>query len=240
MILLPAIDLIGGQAVRLVRGDYGKKTVYANDPLSVASGFQTAGAGYLHMVDLDGAKSGSPENFDTVRRITEGTSLFVELGGGIRTEDRICSYLELGVRRVILGTAAVRDFSFLTEMVKKYGDAIAVGVDLKKGKVAVDGWLSVTELDGRDFLTRLADIGVKNVIVTDIAKDGAMMGTNLEMYEQLSDIGLKLTASGGVSSVEEIRKLSRLGLYGAILGKAIYTGAVNLADALDAAKETQC
>lgn len=238
MKLFPAIDLMGGQAVRLMQGDYDKKTVYSSSPVSVAASFQEAGATCLHLVDLDGAKDGTLTNFDTVKNIIASTQMFSEIGGGIRTEDRILRYLDAGAARVILGTIAIRDPDFTARMVAKYGARIAVGVDARDGFVATDGWLKSSGQDSFAFCQTLKDMGVQTVIYTDIACDGAMKGTNLTAYERLSNIeGLHIVASGGVSTLEEIRKLSGMHIEGAILGKALYTGAIDLREALAVCRE---
>lgn len=233
MEIFPAIDLREGQVVRLFQGDYDKMTVYSKDPVEVAKGFRKAGARNLHVVDLDGAKDGRLSNFDTIRRIVEEAGLSVQVGGGIRDEDRIRRYLDLGVGRVILGTIATRDFNFVCRMAALYGDRIAVGVDVRDGYVAVSGWKEITHLEGMDFCRRLRDSGVATVIYTDISKDGKMQGTNLEAYEELSGIkGLHIIASGGISSLPEIRQLKEMGIFGAILGKSLYEGLFRLEDAL--------
>ncbi len=238
MQILPAIDLQNGQVVRLYQGDYSQKTVYSSDPCAVARGFARAGAAQLHVVDLDGAKDGSPANLETVAALAAQSGLAVEVGGGIRTEERIQKYLALGAARVILGTVAVQDFAFTQRMAQKYGGRIAVGVDAKDGKVATHGWLKVSLLDGPGFCGRLAEAGVKTVVYTDIARDGAEQGANLAVYRQLCRIpGLRVIASGGVSSLAEIRALADMGAWGAILGKALYTGRLGLAEALKAAGE---
>ena len=236
MILYPAIDLVGGKAVRLYKGDYAQMTVYSDSPLSVALDFQAAGARRMHLVDLEAAKSGVPENADTIRSIVEQTDLFVEVGGGIRTMETLDAYLQLGVDRAILGTAAVTDPDFLEAAVKKYGEKVAVGVDLKDGFVAIKGWTQVSELTADAFFARMEQLGVKTVICTDISRDGAMGGTNRELYRQLSrKFSIDLIASGGVSSMEDITALKAMGLHGAIIGKAYYTGAIDLRAALEAA-----
>lgn len=238
MKLFPAIDLMGGQAVRLMQGDYKQKTVYSDSPVSVAEGFARAGATCLHLVDLDGAKDGTLANFDTVQSIIRATSMFAEIGGGIRTEERILRYLDAGAGRVILGTVAIKDPEFTARMVQKYGEKIAIGVDAKNGLVATDGWLSTSGVDSFSFCETLRDMGVKAVIYTDIACDGAMRGTNLPAYARLSQIeGLDIVASGGVSTLDEIRTLNRMSLSGAILGKALYTGAIDLSQAIAALQE---
>ena len=233
MELFPAIDLYEGKVVRLVKGDYKKMTVYSENPVSTAKYIEATGGTWLHLVDLEGAKDGTTPNFSVVRAIAAETQLNIEIGGGIRSMDTIAKYLDAGVKRVILGTKAVTDRAFLCEALKKYGDSIAVGVDAKDGKVAVKGWLEVLDVDMIDFIRELRELGIATVIVTDIAKDGAMQGTNLELYRTLSAIpDIKITASGGISSLEDLKELKKMNLYGAILGKAMYTGAVKLKDAM--------
>mgnify|MGYP001091717994 FL=1 len=229
MQIFPAIDLRGGQVVRLYQGDYDQETVYGSDPCAYAREFIDAGAQYLHVVDLDGARDGTTANFDSIAAIAKQGGLYIEAGGGIRTEDRIRQYLDLGVGRCILGTIAVKDFAFTERMARTYGDQIAVGVDARDGYVAVNGWKEISREKGVDFCRRLRDAGVKTVIYTDISRDGAGQGTNLELYRELSGIeGLEITASGGVSSIEELRELERMGVRAAILGKALYSGRLNL------------
>ena len=233
MNIIPAIDLIGGKAVRLVKGDYDKVTVYSDDPAAVAESFERAGAKYLHVVDLDGAKDGTTANFETIKKIIERTDLSVEVGGGIRTLERVRQYIDIGVDRVIIGTAAVTDPDFLSEAVSLYGEKIVVGVDIKDGFVAIKGWLEISELSCKEFCKKLEDLGVKTIICTDISKDGMMSGTNRELYRELYDeFELNIIASGGVSSMEDIAVLSNMGLFGAIVGKAIYTGAIELSEAI--------
>ena len=233
MQIFSAIDLSGGQVVRLYQGDYDKMTVYGADPCAVAREFMAAGAKYLHVVDLDGAKDGTLANFDSIAALAKQGGLYIEVGGGIRTEERIQKYLELGVSRCILGTIAVKDFDFTARMAKKYGDKIAVGVDARDGYVAVSGWLETSREKGVDFCRRLRDAGVQTVIYTDISRDGAEQGTNLELYRELADIeGLNITASGGVSSIEELKELRTIGTHAAILGKALYTGRLDLAEVI--------
>lgn len=229
MQIFPAIDLRGGQVVRLYQGDYDQMTVYGADPCAVARDFLAAGARYLHVVDLDGARSGTAENFESIAALVRQGGLFVEVGGGIRTQARIEQYLELGVDRCILGTIAVKDFDFTKEMARRYGAHIAVGVDARDGYVAVSGWEERTAERGVDFCRRLRDAGVGTVIYTDISRDGAEQGTNLPLYEQLVEIeGLSITASGGISGLEELRQLRDMGVDAAILGKALYTGRLDL------------
>ncbi len=229
MQIFPAIDLRGGQVVRLYQGDYDQETVYAADPCAVARDFLAAGARYLHVVDLDGARDGTLANFETIAALVRQGGLYIEVGGGIRTEERIRRYLDLGVGRCILGTIAVKDFAFTERMAQKYGDRIAVGVDARDGFVAVSGWKELSAERGVDFCRRLRDAGVKTVIYTDISRDGAEQGTNLDLYRELAGIeGLDITASGGVSSIEELRELQTIGTKAAILGKALYTGRLDL------------
>lgn len=233
MKLYPAIDLRGGQAVRLYQGDYDQMTVYNPDPVDQAKAFAAAGAKYLHVVDLDGAKDGQAVNFATIRSITAAGDLFVEVGGGIRDQQRIEDYLALGVGRCILGTIAVRDFDFTARMARTYGDKIVVGVDMKDGYVAVSGWKELTPEPGLDFCRRCADAGVKALIVTDISRDGTMQGTNMQLYRDLLTIpGVEITASGGIARMEELAELRDMGCHAAILGKSIYTGAIDLAEAV--------
>ncbi len=245
MKLYPAIDLIGGQAVRLLQGSFEDVTVYNSDPVAVARSFEAAGAKYLHLVDLDGAKYGTLANLETIKQIVSSTSLFVEVGGGIRDEKRIKTYLEAGVGRVILGSIALRDPDFVSSMISTYGaDKISVGVDAKDGMVAVDGWLTVSRTDGIAFCREMLSRGVRHIIYTDISRDGAMKGTNIEVYRTLRAAlpDLDITASGGITFYDEITTLEEMGLYGAILGKALYTGTIDLKIALSltGGKEPLC
>ena len=237
MLILPAIDLYDKKAVRLYKGDYNEMTVYSNNPIEIARKFQECGATYIHMVDLEGAKNGTTPNIDEVRKVVDYTDQKVEIGGGIRDEETVQKYIDLGVERVILGTAAVTDDEFLRKMVFKYKEAIAVGVDLKDGYVAIKGWTEKSALTADEFFAHLSDIGVKTVICTDISKDGAMQGTNRELYKELSEkYTMDIVASGGVSSIDDIKALRDMDLYGAILGKAYYIGAVDLKEAVEVAK----
>ena len=229
MQIFPAIDLRGGQVVRLYQGDYDQETVYGADPRAQAREFLDAGAQYLHVVDLDGARDGTLANFESIAAIAKQGGLYIEVGGGVRTEERIRQYLDLGVSRCILGTVAVKDFDFTARMAQKYGDQIAVGVDAREGYVAVNGWKELSQERGVDFCRHVRDAGVKTVIYTDISRDGAGRGTNLELYEELVKIeGLDVTASGGVSTLEELRRLDRMGVRAAILGRALYDGRLDL------------
>lgn len=233
MNIFPAIDLIDGKAVRLLKGDYDKKTVYNDNPLEVVRDFKAAGAKFLHLVDLDGAKSGKTDNIETVKAIVSEGGIFVEIGGGIRNIETVDKYFEIGVDRVIIGTAAVNDPEFLKAALSKYCDKIAVGVDIKDGFVAIKGWTQKSEFTLFDFCEKMQNMGVKYLICTDISKDGAMKGTNLKLYSRLSDrFDMNITASGGVSSMEDIINLRKLNLYGAIIGKAYYTGAIDLSEAI--------
>ncbi len=237
MNIFPAIDLYDGKAVRLYQGDYNQMTVYDEDPLRVARVFAAAGAKYLHTVDLEGAKSGGTPNLELVRRLAAESGLFVEVGGGIRSMEVIDRYLAGGVGRVILGTAAVTDEALLRQALDKYGEKIAVGADLRDGCVAIKGWTEGSGLRWEDFFERLEKLGVRTVICTDISRDGAMRGANRALYREIqSRFRVDLIASGGVSSLEDVRALAGLGLYGAIIGKAWYTGAVDLREAIEVAQ----
>ena len=236
MNIFPAIDLVGGKAVRLFKGDYDQMTVYNENPLEVALAFEAAGAKYIHLVDLEGAKSGVPANLPTIEKIVKNTNLFVEVGGGIRTMEIAEAYLSIGVDRVILGTAAVTDEAFLKAALEKYGKKIAVGVDLKDGFVAIKGWTEKSTRTAEDFFQKMEELGVATVICTDISKDGAMQGTNRELYRELSQkFRIDLIASGGVSSIEDVQALRAMELYGAIIGKAYYIGAIDLKQAIEVA-----
>lgn len=237
MKLFPAIDLYNGNAVRLYKGDYNNMTVYSENPIEIALDFESKGAEYIHIVDLEGAKDGTTPNINIIKQIAENTHLFCEVGGGIRDLKTVDAYLSNGIDRVILGTAAVNDPDFLAEAVKKYGEKIAVGVDIKDGFVAIKGWMEKSEYTCFEFCERMQNLGVKTLICTDVSKDGAMKGTNRELYSKLSErFSLDITASGGVSDISDIKALRALGIYGAIIGKAYYIGAIDLKEALEAAK----
>lgn len=237
MLIYPAIDIYEGKAVRLFKGDYARMTVYNDDPLEVAKDFERQGAECIHLVDLEGAKNGQIPNFDIVKKIKEETSLFCEIGGGIRSMEVVDAYIDAGLDRVILGTAAVEDPEFAREAVEKHGEKIAVGVDIKDGYVAVKGWTEKSGYTAIDFCKMMEKIGVKTLISTDISKDGAMQGSNVSLYEKLSgELDMNIIASGGVSSMEDIVKLTALQIHGAIIGKAYYTGAISLTEAIEAAK----
>ena len=233
MLLFPAIDLYQGKAVRLYKGDYNQMTVYSEHPWEVAHDFEDKKASCIHLVDLEGAKNGDTPNIETVKRIVQETSLFSEIGGGIRSMQVIDKYLNAGVNRVILGTAAVTDRSFLEEAAKEFNEQLAVGVDIKDGFVAIKGWLEQSGQEAFAFCRSMQELGIRTIICTDISRDGAMRGTNLELYKQLSDtLSINITASGGVSSLEDVIKLRDMGLYGAIIGKAYYTGVLDLREAV--------
>ena len=237
MNIFPAIDLYEGAAVRLFKGDYDQMTIYDKNPLNIAKKFEECGAEYLHMVDLEGAKTGLTPNLETIENIVKNTSLFVELGGGIRSMETVDKYLSIGVSRVILGTAAITDEAFLDEALAKYGEKIAVGVDIRDGYVAIKGWTEKSQYTFEDFCKKMQDKGVKTIICTDISKDGAMKGTNRELYKQLNSVlSLDIIASGGVSSMDDIVALREMELYGAIIGKAYYTNAIDLKEAIEVAK----
>ena len=237
MILFPAIDLSDGKAVRLVRGDYNQKTVFSDDPLSVARDFVASGATHVHLVDLDGAKDGTTPNSGVVRAIATETPLFCEIGGGVRSLDTAEYYFSCGVDRVILGTAAVTDPAFLEAAVKEYGAKIAVGADVKDGEIAIRGWTEKSGVKLDEFMRRMVELGVGCVIVTDISKDGAMKGTNRELYRELTEkYRVPVTASGGVSDLSDVVALRRLNLYGAIIGRAYYNGAIDLKEAIKVAQ----
>ena len=237
MIIFPAIDLYGGKAVRLYQGDYAQMTVYGDDPAALGEEFVRLGADHIHLVDLEGAKSGRTPNYEIVRTIRERSGAFCEIGGGVRSMETVDRYLAAGLDRVILGTAAVKDPAFLDAALAKYGDKIAVGVDIRGGDVSVSGWTEGTGLDAFSFCAGLQDRGVSTLICTDISRDGAMRGANRALYRRLAgELSLRITASGGVSSLEDVTALRDLGLYAAIIGKAYYTGAVNLTKAVEAAR----
>lgn len=237
MIIFPAIDLVGGKAVRLYKGDYARMTVYDGDPLHAARTFEAAGAKHLHMVDLEGARDGGTPNYETVRRVAQSTGLFVEIGGGIRDMEVVERYLDAGVKRVILGTAAISDEGFVREAVDRFGAAIALGADVKNCEVAVRGWLELSGVTLDAFCEKYQQMGVQTLICTDISRDGAMQGANRALYADLQrKYRMDIVASGGVSSMEDVRALRALGLYGAIIGKAVYTGDIDLARAIEEAK----
>lgn len=236
MLILPAIDLFGGKAVRLYKGDYSQMTVYHDDPAAVAMDFREKGAQWIHLVDLEGARSGETPNLDTVCAIRERSGLRCEIGGGIRSMAVVERYLSAGVDRVILGTAAVTDTSFLREAVKAYGERVAVGIDIRDGFIAIKGWTVKSEEPAMEFCRKMQDLGVKTLICTDISKDGAMEGANHTLYRELSErFQMQIIASGGVSTMEDVEKLAALNIYGAIIGKAYYTGAIALEKAIEVA-----
>ena len=237
MYLYPAIDLVQGKAVRLFKGDYAQMTVYSDDPVSVAKDFQAAGSKHIHLVDLEGAKSGTTPNLETVCAIKKATGLFCEIGGGVRNMDVVSRYLDAGVDRVILGTAAVTDESFLRAAVVKYGEKIAVGIDIRDGFVAIKGWTEKSQERALDFCEKMQKMGVRTLICTDISKDGAMEGANHSLYQELAEkFDMDIIASGGVSSMEDVRRLTAMNIHGAIIGKAYYIGAVDLKEAIEVEK----
>ena len=237
MKIFPAIDLFNGQAVRLLRGDYNNMTIYDNNPVNIAEKFEAEGSEWVHIVDLEGAKIGAVKNFDTIINIKNSCKLKCEVGGGIRNLKIIERYINSGIDRVILGTAAVTEKNFVEDAIKNFGEKIAVGVDIKNGNVAIKGWQENSDFEAMNFCERMQNIGVKTIICTDISKDGAMKGTNFSLYEKLkTKLKINIIASGGVSSIEDVKKLAKLNLYGAIIGKAYYTGAINIKEAIEAAK----
>lgn len=234
MLIFPAIDLFEGKAVRLYKGKYEEMTVYSEKPWEVSKNFKDAGCEYIHIVDLEGAKNGDTPNIETVKRIVKESGLKAEIGGGVRSMETVEKYLDAGVMRVILGTAAVKDPVFLEEAVKKFGKKVAVGADILNGNVAIKGWTETADLTCDDFFKKLENLGVQTVICTDISKDGTMLGTNRQMYKDLSrKFKIDIVASGGVNSIDDIIALKEMNLYGAIIGKAYYTGAIDLKKALE-------
>lgn len=237
MIIFPAIDLFEGKAVRLYKGDYNKMTVYSDNPPEIAEDFKTQGATHIHIVDLEGAKGGTTPNFDTVIEIKKKSGLFCEIGGGIRDMNTIERYISSGIDRVILGTAAVTSEGFVKEAVSKYGNKIAVGIDLRDGFVAIKGWTEKSSLTAFEFCERMQNDGVETLICTDISKDGAMNGTNHALYSELmSKFNMNIMASGGVSSLDDVKRLAEKRMYGAIIGKAYYTGDIDLKQAVEVAR----
>lgn len=237
MRIFPAIDLYNGKAVRLLKGDYAQMTVYNEDPVAVARDFARLGAEYIHVVDLEGAKTGVPAHLEVVKRIAEETDLFIEVGGGIRDMQTVDKYFSVGADRVILGTSAVTDESFLLAALKKYGGKIAVGADIADGKIAIRGWLEKSDYTVDSFFAKMQALGVKTVVCTDISKDGAMKGANVALYKEIGEkYSVDLIASGGVSTLEDVVALAKDGTYGAIIGKAYYIGAIDLREAIEVAK----
>ena len=237
MMIFPAVDLIGGKAVRLKQGDYSKMTVFGDDPVAAAKKFEEQGAEYLHVVDLDGAKDGGRPNEEVIKRIISETSLKVEVGGGVRDEESVKTYLDAGAYRVILGTAAAENEEFTRDMCGKYGERIVVGADARDGVIAVRGWLGTSGEELFDFVKRMGSLGVGTVIVTDISRDGEKNGANLDLYRRMTaELPVGIVASGGIASVSDIKALAEAGVRGAILGRALYAGEITLADALRAAE----
>ena len=237
MVIYPAIDLYEGKAVRLYKGDYAQMTVYSDHPEEIAADFVAQGAAHIHLVDLEGAKSGTTPNLETVCRIKQASGAFCEIGGGIRSMEIVERYLSAGIDRVILGTAAVADEAFLRSAVDAYGEKIAVGIDIKDGFVAIKGWTEKSSFQALDFCEKMQHLGVKTLICTDISKDGAMQGANHGLYQTLSEkFDMQIIASGGVSSMEDVKRLAAMDIHGAIIGKAYYTGAICLKEATEVAK----
>jgi len=237
MKIFPAIDLYSGKAVRLYKGDYDNMTIYSDNPLEIALDFKKQGADNIHIVDLEGAKTGETPNIDVIRNIVMNTQMFTEVGGGIRSMEVIRKYIDIGVNRVILGTAAVTDENFLIDALNTYSDKIAVGVDIKDGYVAIKGWTEKSQYSFTEFMQKMQDLGVKTIICTDISKDGAMQGTNISLYKEISDkFSIDIIASGGVSSIEDINKLHAMNMHGAIIGKAYYTNSISLKEAIEVSK----
>ncbi len=237
MKIFPAIDLFSGKAVRLYKGNYAEMTIYSDNPSEIARDFYSKGAKFMHVVDLEGAKNGETPNIETVKSLVKAADMFVEVGGGIRSIEVAERYVDAGVSRIILGTAALTDRAFLSDAIRRFGEKVAVGVDVKDGMVAIKGWTETSEKSGAEFCRELEELGVSTVICTDISKDGAMLGTNRELYKTLSrDCSMNIIASGGVSSIEDVKALREMGLYGAIIGKAYYTGAIDLREAIEVAR----
>ena len=237
MNIFPAIDLYDKKAVRLFKGDYNQMTVYSENPIEIARDFENKGAKFIHMVGLEGAKDGTTPNLEIVAQVARETNLFVEIGGGIRTEETLKKYIDNGVDRVILGTVAVTDEEFLKKTLANYGEKIAVGADVKDGYIAIKGWLENSNITLDKFFEKMQGLGVKTIICTDISKDGAMRGTNLKMYKELSEkYSMDIVASGGVSTIDDVVELRKMNLYGAIIGKAYYIGAIDLEKAIEVAK----
>ena len=237
MILFPAIDIVGGKAVRLYKGDYDQMTVYGDDPAAIALDFKACGAEHIHLVDLEGARDGGTPNLDTIMEIKKQSGMFCEVGGGVRSMEVVDRYLGAGIDRVILGTAAITNERFLKEAVAKYGEKIAVGADIREGFIAVKGWLERSQVTVDEFFEKMQNLGVKTIICTDINRDGAMNGANLSLYRtMMRRYKVNITASGGVSSMADIIALNEMNMYGAIIGKAYYTGAIDLREAVEAVR----
>ncbi|MDO4939157.1 MAG: 1-(5-phosphoribosyl)-5-[(5-phosphoribosylamino)methylideneamino]imidazole-4-carboxamide isomerase [Lachnospiraceae bacterium] len=237
MLIYPAIDLYAGKAVRLFKGDYEKMTVYNQNPSAVAMDFEACGATHMHVVDLEGARTGKISNIETIKKIKDSSSMFIEVGGGIRTIETAERYISAGVDRIIFGTAAVENEELIRKAVETFGKKVAVGIDLRDGYVAIKGWTEKTSCKAIDFAKKMEAAGVDTIICTDISRDGAMKGTNIGLYKELSSaVGMNIIASGGVSSMDDVRNLNKAGLYGAIIGKAYYEGAINLREAIEEAE----
>lgn len=240
MIVLPAIDIKSGECVRLQKGDYNTVEKVAEDPYKTAQFFKECGAEWMHMVDLDGAKDGKTENKELILNLIKTNGINVEVGGGIRNMDVVDMYLSNGASRIILGSAAVKNPDFVKEAVKNYGDKIAVGIDAKDGMVCAEGWLDQSEVEYIELAKRMEDIGVKYIIFTDISKDGMLSGPNLGQLDDLKNaVSCNIIASGGVANLKDIINISALNVYGAITGRAIYTGDLDLAAAVEIGKRTE-
>lgn len=240
MKIFPAIDLLNEKVVRLYQGDYEQQEVFGEDPVAFAQSFEEKGAKYLHLVDLDGAKDGELRYFSIAEKIVANTNLFVEVGGGIRDEATIERCLAAGVHRVIIGTLPQKNPTLAKQLIEKYGDKIAVGVDARDGKVAVEGWLETTETDAFDFCKELAAWGTKTIIFTEISRDGTGQGINIPLYQQLLQIqGVEFVASGGVATLADITALKQIGIPSAIVGKALYKGTLTLEEVLKEAEESR-
>lgn len=238
MIIFPAIDIKDGNCVRLKQGDFNKQDIYFNDPLQVAKKWESFGSEFIHIVDLDGAKSGESRNFEIIKKIAKEVKIPIQVGGGIRSKEVVDTYLKAGVNRVILGTSAINNRELLVELVKEYKEKIVVSIDAKDGMVAIDGWINLSEIKSVEFIKELEEIGVKTIVYTDIAKDGMMEGPNFDMYDQvLKENNIDVIASGGVSTIEDVKRLSDMKMYGAIIGKSLYIEKIDLKEALEVSKD---
>ncbi|NSW91045.1 MAG: 1-(5-phosphoribosyl)-5-[(5-phosphoribosylamino)methylideneamino]imidazole-4-carboxamide isomerase [Firmicutes bacterium] len=234
MVIYPAIDILGGRCVRLVQGQFSRETVYSDDPVEIALKWEKMGARYLHIIDLDGARTGEPQNTSVIFEITEKAGIPVQLGGGIRTMDAIGTFLSKGVERVILGTSAVRNPGFVKEALEIFSDNIVIGIDAKGGVVAIEGWAKTSEFTAVDFVKKMESLGARAIIYTDISRDGMLSGPNFNAVEEMvKAVNMEVIASGGVSSLEDIKKLKNIGVSGVIIGKALYTGDIDLKQALE-------
>lgn len=229
MIILPAIDIKGGRCVRLKQGVKDDETVYAQDPVAVAKSFQDAGAKYIHMVDLDGAFDGKPQNLDVIEKVVNALDIPVELGGGIRNDDIADRYIDIGVSRIIIGTQAIKDFRFIERLISRYDEKVCVSIDAKDGIVRTEGWVEDSDIEALELATKLERAGLTTLVYTDISKDGMMSGPNFNMLNVLNqNLNMNIIASGGIAGPKHLDRLAGMGLYGAITGKAIYEGAIDL------------